>query len=178
MHDPLDDLYYLDNKHDQLAYNGLMELEEIQEELLWTSLPIKKSGLKDRLIEVFLLPFVFCGSLLLSEIAEHLTWWSFTLTFIGAMLFNLFHSWQAERARKQTFYGISATTIWIKRHKLPLKQFHIPDLSYLSLEDDVFSYSTIDRQVYNKYTIMGNIPNSEAVYQLLLQLQQENKQQT
>lgn len=173
---PLDNFYHLDENHDQIAYNGLVQLPEIREELVWTARPKSKKRPKDIIVSLFITPSFMVLYIWIASEGE-LSSSMLGLLYGIATLFGVLSIFQAEQLRRKNFYGISATTLWIKKHKKPLEQYHIPDLTRLAINNGVLSYSTIQNNEYNKYTLLENVPNVEAVYQLLLQLQHEYRPQ-
>ncbi|MFK7797825.1 MAG: hypothetical protein AB8E82_10260 [Aureispira sp.] len=175
MTEPLDNLYLLDENHDQIAYNGLVQLPEIQEELVWTALPKSKKHPKDMVGSLVITPSVLVWYVWLSS-SKGISWPMAGLIYGLAALFGIVTLLRSEQLRRENFYGISATTLWVKKHQKPLEQYHIPSLTRLAINNGVLSYSTIQNNEYNKYTLLENVPNIEAVYQLLLQLQLDSQQ--
>lgn len=171
---PLDNFYHLDENHNQIAYNGLVQLPEIQEELVWTALPKSKKNPKDMVGSLVITPSVLVWYVWLSS-PDGLSWTMSGLIYGLAALFGIITLLRAEQLRRKKFYGISATTLWVKKHQQPLEQYHIPSLTRLAINNGVLSYSTIQNNEYNKYTLLEDVPNIEAVYQLLLQLQQDQQ---
>lgn len=167
---PLDNFYHLDDNHDQVAYNNLVQLPEVQEELLWTALPKSKKTAKDLFGALVLTPSAMTLYIWFS--ADKLSWSIAGLIYTLVAFFGVISLLNEEQLRRKNFYGMSATTLWVKKHKEPLQQYHIPHLTRLVLNNGVISYSTIQNNEYNKYTLLEDIPNIETVYQLLLELQQ------
>ncbi|MGH1334543.1 MAG: hypothetical protein ACRBFS_00335 [Aureispira sp.] len=171
----LDDLYHLEHQHNQHAYNGLIELPAIQEKLLWTALPISKKNPKDILWALLGAPCCIMIGLLLAG-AIRLSVLYLIVIFLILIGFGVLGLVIAERDRKRIFYGISASSIWIKKYQMPLKQYHISSLTRLAVDKNTLSYSIINDQSYSKHILLEEVPDIQPVYQLLLQLQEEQQQ--
>jgi len=171
---PLDNFYQLDDNHDQIAYNNLVQLPEVQEELIWTALPKSKKTAKDLFWAVVLTPSLAVLYVWFS-LSELFSWSIGGLIYVLMVLFGILSLLGKERLRRKNFYGMSATTLWVKKHQESLQQYHIPNLTRLALKNGEISYSTIQNNEYNKYTLLDDVPNIESVYQLLLELQQKQQ---
>ncbi|MGH1334545.1 MAG: hypothetical protein ACRBFS_00345 [Aureispira sp.] len=166
----LDDFYSLDAQN-QRAFNGLTALG-IQEELLWTALPAWKLRGNDVLGILIAVPLFFLTILLLffSQFTPLLLFALFTGIVFLAILIDF---WQEEQKRRYTFYGISATTIWVKIHNHPLQQFALTDLHRLSQKKGRIISAAIVENTYEEQIIMEQVPQPAHVLTLLQHLQKE-----
>ncbi|MGH1334546.1 MAG: hypothetical protein ACRBFS_00350 [Aureispira sp.] len=167
---PIEDLEHLkpSEKHDPIALEHFSAMEEIQEELLWTGRPMQKFSTRDKL-ELGSLILLFLA-LILGFLTSSITIQFFlkVLFFIFSIpsiwLFLHFH----EKKRKNTFYGVSATSIWVHKHQSTLQQYLIKDLKQLVEHQQNITFLTQD----NSYQILlQHVPYSYKVIQLLRALQ-------
>ena len=172
MIEPLDDFYTLDTQN-QRAFNGLVELPEIQEELLWTALPTWRLRFNDVLGICIGLPLLFLTGLfiLLSSLTTFLL---LALLMGAALIAILIDFWQEERKRRHTFYGISTTAIWIKVYNLPLQQIFITDLHRLSHKNGNIISAAIINNTYEEQLLLEHVPEPTQVVTLLQHLQQHS----
>lgn len=166
----LDDWYTLE-EHEQLAYNGLMALEVITEPLFWTAVPARKLSVNDVIGLIITLPLLFLTALLFIFGFQQTMLMAVGLICLAALLAILLDFWQEEQARKNTFYGISATTLWVKLPKQPLKQYVLAELKRLSIKKGHLIHATILNNTYQEHTLLKQVPNSARVLELLLALQ-------
>lgn len=182
MANPLDDLYQLDNQQDQLAYNELLPLLPKEEELLWSTQPVQgllwEAG--DGMFGCFGLFLLGLGIpffILLWD--SPAPWWIFLILIPFLMLgFYLFlgHFFYNKWERAHSFYGLTPTTLWIKKGKkissLPLhtaghwQKYPLKNRQTWVWRAGKATYSNI-------LVVLGDLPDNAALEQQLLALQQE-----
>ena len=169
---PLKDLERLkeSEKHDPIAQKHFSTVELIQEELLWTGRPIQKFSRRDQLelgalmLFFFALILVFFSSYAFPTTQLFIKGFFFLVALPFIWLFLLLH----EKKRKQTFYGVSATSIWMHPYQSTLQQYPIKALKELKEHEQNIIFFTEDG-----YQItLQHIPHSYKVVQLIQSLQQ------
>ncbi|MGH1334547.1 MAG: hypothetical protein ACRBFS_00355 [Aureispira sp.] len=75
--------------------------------------------------------------------------------------------------RRQTSYGVSKDSIWVKRSIGTLQSYKIASLPQLKCNQDTIFYSTIINNIYTKHALLQNIPRASMVYELIQETQQK-----
>lgn len=176
MEEPLDDVYALEKNHHQVAYNGLMDTGKVKEELIWTGQPPMLDSPKGIFFRIWISTLMLLGYTIYENgfIAIEMF---FMLLFmvIFMVLISVLEYWHQKRQIDHTFYGISATKIWVKRYKQPLESYSIVDLPTLKEKEIGIYYVTIKNSTYKEHFIFPGIPDHSNILQLLQRLQVENK---
>lgn len=174
MNDPLDHPYQLAEQQDQLAFNGLVALEQPLKPFLWTGRPY---SLRTDFIHLFKVEgcfssiWILCYGLFL--LAQWQTGTMATFLFwSGLVLVPLFTAIAVvEQRRRQTFYGITAKEVWVKLPKEPLIKYTIAAMTHFNVYPTGLSCSILRGVVEENCTLFYNIDNSSVPYNLLLSLQ-------
>lgn len=175
--DILDDLYKLEAP----SYQKLRSMEEIQEPLLWAA----PAQLKGKPL-LFLLGGISLAVIMFTltfSLESHLSFWTVlfcAMLSIGIGLGSIFATllWGITRKiKQQTHYGISQTAIWVKPYNKPVQKYPLDSLGKLKVSPEKISSITIENSTYQEQVLLKNIPDAPAVYELLVELQKENKQE-
>ncbi|MGH1334541.1 MAG: hypothetical protein ACRBFS_00325 [Aureispira sp.] len=172
---PLDNPYHHSSQQDQHAFNGLMKLATSDDAFLWTGRPysiwvtIKKQlNNGQSLLSTFIL--FYLNAIFFIFLIRGLT----AAIVIGVFLLIFSSIAAIEYRRRQTFYGITAKEIWVKRPNAQLVQYPISQLTRLTAQETSLSYSTIQGSVYEKTFLFQNIHAPEKLHQIISQLQPKN----
>lgn len=170
--DILDDIYSWGEHHPQ-ALEGLTALDIGQEPLLWTALPASKLKVNDVIGITIALSLLLLTTLLLA--LSKLPMMLFVGVFTGgAFVAIVVNFWQEEQKRRHTFYGISASTVWVKASNQALQQYPIEQFYHLRLVKDNIIYAAAFEEDDQEGILLEQVPQARKVLDLLEFLHKNN----
>lgn len=181
----LDDIYSTGD-HEQRAYDFLNDMQQPKGGFTWTGSPRASfdyysrnfARIIDNIFTRISWPLLFFCFYIFIKVSSALQlpfgWIEvlFCLPIIAPLGIVVLLVWM-EWDRRNTYYGISQDTIWVKRGTGSLKPYKMATLPRLTCSKNTIFYSTIIDNTYTKHALLQDIPRASMVYELIQASQQQ-----